>query len=137
MRLVVDNSVIQRLGKPPVLDAFMALARDHELSICTATLLEVGVSARNRDHYLFQWAQLEENLTILDSTPEIDVLALQIQGALIQAGQHRGPGPVDCIVAAHAQYGEGRVLHYDSDFPIIEKHAGVEQQWIVNRGSTS
>jgi predicted nucleic acid-binding protein len=136
VRFVLDNSVIQRFSKPRVRDVVEALRADHELVICMPTLLEVGVSARNEDDHVRQWQYLSAAMRVLHGSEEVDVRARTIQGGLVAKGQHRGPGPVDILVAAHAAVERAAVLHYDRDFELIEECAGVPQRWVLPRGTT-
>ncbi|GAA4970398.1 PIN domain-containing protein [Kineococcus glutinatus] len=137
MRFVLDNSVIQRFGEPRVRDVVEALRADHELIICTPTLLEVEVSARNEADHLRQWQHLTAAMRVLHGSEEVDVHARAIQSGLVAEGQHRGPGPVDVLVAAHAAVAKAAVLHHDRDFELIEECAGIAQRWVLPRGTTT
>lgn len=137
MRFVLDNSVVQRFSKPRVQDAVEALRADHELVICGPTLLEVRLSARNEADHPQQWQYLSAAMRVLHGSQEVDVRARTIQGGLVAEGQHRGPGPVDILVAAHAAVEGAAVLHYDRDFELIEECAGVPQRWVLPRGTTT
>jgi predicted nucleic acid-binding protein len=72
----------------------------------------------------------------LPLTPEIGVLALELQSSLLAAGLGRAVGIVDLLHAATAIVHEAVVIHYDNDFETL---AGVEgrlrQAWIVPPGS--
>ncbi|WP_369070161.1 PIN domain-containing protein [Kineococcus terrestris] len=135
MKFVLDNSVVQRFGKPRVRETVERLRADHELTVCVPTLLEVGVSARDAADHARQQRMLAAAMRVLEGSRDVDAAAQVIQGRLVARGQHRGPGPVDVLVAAHAVVEEAAVLHYDRDFELIEEHAGVPQRWVLPRGT--
>jgi predicted nucleic acid-binding protein len=62
-------------------------------------------------------------------TPTIEDRVVEIQAALADRGQHRGPSIPDLLIAATAERAHLTVLHVDKDFDTI---AGITGQ-IVER----
>ena len=138
---LVDNSVIQRLGKPSVRAAWGRLRETGEIATCLPTLLEAGYSARSAADY-GRLIDLESRAkVILSPHPGIVEVALRIQAALFTAGIGRAVGVSDLQIAATALHHSSptrpvTVVHYDADFDHV---ASVEPefraQWIVPRGT--
>lgn len=138
---LVDNSVIQRLAKQPVRDAWVRLRERGEIGTCLPTLLEAGYSARSAsDHRRLM--ELEQNAkVVLSPEAEIADIAVRIQSALFAAGAGRSVGVSDLQIAATAIHHSSParpvvVVHYDADF---DRVAAVEprfrSEWIVPRGT--
>ena len=138
---LVDNSVIQRLAKRSVSQAWDRLREQGDVATSLPTLLEAGYSARSAaDHQLLM--KLEQSAKIvLSPEPGITAVALRIQAALFAAGSGRAVGVSDLQIAATAIHHTTAerpvvVVHYDADFDAM---AAVEPDfrsaWIVPRGT--
>ena len=57
-------------------------------------------------------------------TPKIEDRAVEVQSALAERGQHRGPSIPDLLIAATAELAELTVLHVDKDFELIAQLTG-------------
>lgn len=138
---LVDNSVIQRLAKPPVLEAWGRLAERGSIATCLPTMLEAGFSARSAAAHGTLMRLEQAAKVILPPDPAIVPIAVQLQAALFAVGRGRAIGVSDLQIASTALFHSTAdrpvvVVHYDADFDHI---AAVEpsfaSEWIVPRGS--
>lgn len=111
-----------------------ALLEANAIGICAPVRLELLYSARGRADF----AALRRDLLAL---PELTLderavtLAEQTQASLGAVSQHRGPTPVDLLVAAIAEVHGVTVLHYDRHFDGIARVTGQPTEWLARRGS--
>lgn len=105
-----------------------------EIAICTPVELELLYSARSRREYMEQRAELRA-LPHLELDERDAQRAADSQAALAQRSQHRGPTPVDLLVAAIAERAQLTVLHYDRHFDAIARVTGQRTEWVARRGS--
>ncbi|WP_159500397.1 PIN domain-containing protein [Microbacterium sp. 18062] len=138
---LVDNSVIQRLAKPRVREAWDVLRETGDIATCLPTLLEAGYSARSAPDYE-RLIDLESRAkVILPPHPGVAEVALRIQAALFAAGIGRAVGVSDLQISATAVYHSSLarpviVVHYDADFDhVAAVEPGFRSQWIVPRGT--
>jgi predicted nucleic acid-binding protein len=61
--------------------------------------------------------------------------AWRIQAALAERSQHRGPSPVDVLIAAIAEVNGVTLLHYDRHFDAIARVTGQPMEWLARRGT--
>lgn len=61
--------------------------------------------------------------------------AARIQAALAERSQHRGPGPIDLLIAAIADVNGATLLHYDRHFDAIARVTGQPMEWLARRGT--
>lgn len=61
--------------------------------------------------------------------------AEEIQSALVRRGHHRGPTPVDLLIAATAELNGLTLLHYDRHFDLIADVTGQPTEWLAERGT--
>jgi predicted nucleic acid-binding protein len=131
---LADSSVLTRLGKAGVAEAFTPLAAAGEIALCAPVVFELGVTARSPDDY----RTLMDGLAAYDRVPTNDAdhrRALEIQEMLAEDSQHRRLSLVDALVAAVAESRGLTVLHYDADFEAVAHLTGQPHQWIVQRGT--
>lgn len=136
-RVIIDNSVWQRLRQPQVraaMDAMMATTSPWSILVCPPVVAEVGFSARSgHDHQVLR--------EYLAAFPECEThpsaaLVLDIQGALWSAGLVRAVGASDTVIAAYAVANDARVVHYDADFEHVARvWSGFRHRWIAPRGT--
>lgn len=140
-RFLVDNSVIQRLGKPVIRQAWDELVDQGVISTCLPVMLEVGYSARSAREHTQLLALERLAKVVLPPTPEVLTFALQIQANLFAAGKGRSAGISDIQIAATALHhstptDQVVVVHYDADFEHIKSVTPeFALQWIVPRGT--
>lgn len=138
---LVDNSVIQRLSKRSVLEAWNRLRTRGGIATCLPTLLEAGYSARSASDYARLMDLELGGKTLLLPEPEITSIALRLQGALFNASRGRAVGVSDLQIAATAIYHSTPdrpvvVVHYDADFDeVAAVEPSFRSDWIVPRGT--
>jgi predicted nucleic acid-binding protein len=115
-------------------DLWQALLSANDIATCAPVRLELLYSARGRAEY----SALDDELSTLphlalDETAAS--LAERTQRALADTAQHRGPKPLDLLVAAVAEANDAIVLHYDRHFDVIARVTGQRTEWVARRGS--
>ncbi len=131
-RYLADTSAWNRSGR--VQDRWSELIEGNELALCAPIRLELLYSARGRADYdaLAEDLLGLPNLSVDD---RVEANALRAQAALARRGQHRGPTPVDLLIAAVAEAHGVILLHYDSHFDLIARATGQDAEWVGRRGS--
>ena len=109
------------------------LAR-RDLAVCAPLQLELLYSARGSADYSVLREELE-GLVTLHATPDAEAVALSTQQALAAKGQHRGPKPVDLLIAAIAKVHGAVLIHYDRHFDLIVRITRQRAEWLAPRGS--
>lgn len=110
------------------------LAASGRVALCPPVRLELLFSARGPADY----AAFADELDGLPSCPlsrrAVD-RAERVQALLAARSQHRGPNPVDLLVAAIAEVEGLTVVHYDRHFDAIARVTGQPTEWIAPRGT--
>ena len=117
-----------------LVDRWAELLGADDVGICPPVRLELLYSAQGRGDF----EALYDDLVGLPEFPldeRAAELAERTQRALAAAGQHRGPKPMDLLVAAIAEAGEAILLHYDRHFDAITRVTGQPTEWVAPRGS--
>lgn len=125
VRWLIDKSAYARLGAAKDAAAWVERIQRGLVRVTTATILEVGYSARSP----LDWTALIDNppLTLLpveNATPLIEARAVEVQGILARRGQHRAPSVPDLLIAATAELSGLVVLHCDKDFDLVAAITG-------------
>jgi predicted nucleic acid-binding protein len=110
------------------------LLANGELAICVPVALELAYSARGARDF----AALQDRLAGLPMLPldeEASTAASDLQSALVARAQHRGPRPMDLLIAAIAWMHDATLLHYDRHFDAIARVTGQPMEWLARRGS--
>ena len=95
------------------------------VSIAPVTLLEIGYSAKNADHWSAFQSTPPINLMPLQGLgTRSEMRALEVQGLLSRRGQHRAANLPDLLIAATAEESGLTVLHVDKDFKLIAEVTG-------------
>lgn len=116
------------------LDRWSELAEEDALGICDPVALELLYSARGKADYVRLASDLEGFRSYgLDG--RIAARALQVQSLLAERSNHRGPKPVDLLIAAIAEINRLVLLHYDRHFDAIARVTGQPAEWLARRGS--
>jgi predicted nucleic acid-binding protein len=110
------------------------LLAGRELAVCSPLQLELLYSADSPADYTLRRSELE-GLVQLRLGPEVEETALGTQPALEARSQHRGPRPIDLIIAAVAQVYDAVLLHYDKHFDAIAGVTGQPAEWLAKPGS--
>jgi predicted nucleic acid-binding protein len=131
-RYLADTSAWHRSGA--AFDRWADLIAQGELAVCVPVTLELGYSARSARDF----ASLQERLrglTVLPLDEEASAAASETQSALVTRAQHRGPRPMDVLIAAIAKVHDATLLHYDRHFDAIARVTGQPMEWLARRGS--
>jgi len=117
-----------------VFDRWSELVARSEVAIAAPVMLEVLFSARSaRDA-----KELRNQLAGLPELPldeRAAPAALATQAALTEKAHHRGPRPMDLLIAAVAEVNGATLLHYDRHFDTIARVTGQPMEWLARRGS--
>jgi predicted nucleic acid-binding protein len=105
-----------------------------EVALCSPVLLELLYSARDRADYR-RWARDLGRLPSFPLDARADSTAARTQADLADRGEHRGPTPVDLLIAAVAEVNRVVLLHYDRHFEAIADVTGQPMEWLAPRGS--
>lgn len=115
-------------------ERWSTLIEHNDLLLCVPVRLEILYSARGRTDYaafardleLFPHAELDERAA---------KAAARAQRALAERSQHRGPKPLDLLIAGIAEVHGATLLHYDRHFDQIARVTGQPAEWLARRGS--
>ena len=129
---LADTSAWHRSGR--VADRWEALLETNEIALCTPVLLEVLLSARGPADYRALSSDLAQ-VRHLRLDDRCERAAARIQAALAERSQHRGPTPVDLLIAAVAEVNGATLLHYDRHFDTIARVTGQPMEWLARRGT--
>ncbi len=132
VRYLADTSAWHRSGR--VADRWSELLEDEAIAICTPVRLELLYSARNATDHRTLDAHLER-FRHLPIDSRVEEAAVRDQAALAAEGHHRGPKPVDLLIAAVAEVHDVTLLHYDRHFDLIASATGQKTEWLARRGS--
>jgi predicted nucleic acid-binding protein len=110
------------------------LIDDDLLALCTPVALELLYSARGKAEYEADARDLER-FPMLALDEQAEEIARRTQAALAARAQHRGPRPVDLLVAAIAESHDVVLLHYDRHFEAIARVTGQPAVWLARPGT--
>ena len=117
-----------------VSDRWSAMIEANELVLCTPVQLELLYSARSGSDYT-QYARDLGRFPHLGLDAQAEGTARRTQAALASRGRHRGPKPIDVLIAAIAEVHGVTLLHYDRHFDLIARVTGQPAEWLARRGS--
>jgi predicted nucleic acid-binding protein len=129
---LADTSAWHRSGQAA--DRWEALLEADEIALCTPIRLELLLSARGPADYRALSSDLAQ-VRHLRLDDRCERAAARVQAALAERSQHRGPTPVDLLIAAVAEVNEAMLLHYDRHFDAIARVTGQPMEWLARRGS--
>jgi predicted nucleic acid-binding protein len=110
------------------------LIEESDLALCTPVRLELLHSARGKADFA-RFADELDGLPHLPLLRETETLASRAQAVLSQRSQHRGPKPIDLLIAAIAETHGAVLLHYDRHFDQIARVTGQPAEWLAPRGT--
>lgn len=129
---LADTSAWHRSGQ--VESRWSSLLEQDSLALCAPVTLKLLCSARGPSDY----RALARALHLLPTLPldvRAEALAFRTQATLAERSLHRGPTPVDLLVAAVAEANGAVLLHYDRHFDAIAAVTGQPAEWLARRGS--
>lgn len=129
---LADTSAWHRSGQ--VEARWASLLDSESLALCAPVTLELLYSARGPADYR-ALAETLGYLPTLRLDARAEALAARTQAALAERSQHRGPSPLDLLVAALAEANDAVLLHYDRHFDLIARATGQPAEWLARRGS--
>jgi hypothetical protein len=132
-RYLADTSAWHR--SLHVEDRWRAWIEADEIALCAPVALELLWSARSRAEYRSLEQELSLGFRHLRIDSRAEDAARRAQAALATSSRHRGPTPVDLLVAAIAQVNDSVLLHYDRHFDTIQRVTGQPMEWLAARGS--
>ena len=115
-------------------DRWAELLATNSVAVCAPVELELLYSAPSR----LEYRELKGDLSLLPRLPLNDsatAFATRTQEALGARSQHRGPKPIDLLVAGIAASAGATLLHYDRHFDAIARVTGQPTEWLARRGS--
>ncbi len=134
---LIDTSALARLSVPEVGAVLRPLLDAGRVAVTTATVLEVGYSARSKADHVQSQQPVLERLQFVYGSPQSERRAIEVQRSLIEAGNHRAVKLPDLLVAAVAEIEGLAVLHYDADFDRIAAVTGQPTRWVLAAGSVA
>lgn len=126
---LIDKSAYSRLSQSHDFDLWLTRINRGLVHVSNLTLLELGFSATNREHW--ERALDAPPLALLLAeylTPAMEDRALEVQRLLMTRGLHRAPGIPDLVIAATAELAGLTVLHVDRDFELISTLTGQQME---------
>ncbi|MGH3038794.1 MAG: PIN domain-containing protein [Gaiellaceae bacterium] len=129
---LADTSAWHRSGQ--VEARWASLLDSESLALCAPVTLELLYSARGPADYR-ALAETLGYLPTLRLDARAEALAARTQAALAERSQHRGPSPLDLLVAGVAEANDAVLLHYDRHFDLIARATGQPAEWLARRGS--
>lgn len=133
---LIDTSVLKRLGAPSVRERFGQLVDGDQLAVIDPVAFEFLRGAKSKADFRFLRDTIEL-VTLLPLAPAASIRALELQAMFADLGFLRTLSLTDALLAASAEQRKLMVLHYDADFDLVTKHAGIATEWVVPRGSVS
>ena len=134
-RWLIDKSAYARLAAATEASAWAERIERGLVHVTTATVLEVGYSARSGDDWVESVTRPPLSLMpVQNATPAIEARAVEVQGVLARRGHHRAPSVPDLLIAATGELAGLVVLHHDKDFDLVADMTGqpVEELEIVS-----
>lgn len=135
MLYLADTSAWRRSrATEPIALRWARLLVGRKLAVCAPLQLELLFSARGPADYSVLRGELDA-LVRLPTTAAAEAEALRTQQALAAKSQHRGPTPMDLLIAAIARVNGAVLLHYDRHFDLIARVTGQPAEWLARRGT--
>jgi len=129
---LADTSAWHRGPKSP---RWETMIEEGDVLLCAPVALELLWSARGPADYRRLAAYLTAGFRHLPVDRRAERLAMRVQATLAARSQHRGPRPVDLLIAAIAELHRVTLLYYDRHFDAIRRVTGQPMEWIAPRGS--
>jgi len=121
--VLADTSVWARETQPRVAALIHAAIRANVLATITPLTLELLRTAPTVARRLVEARRYDE-LRQLQLAPAVERRARVVQERLAERGYHRGPSPVDLLIAAAAESADAELWHCDRHFELIAEVTG-------------
>lgn len=132
---LADTSALARLRHPPVAAILAPLIEAGLVATCGVIEFEIGWATRSSAAFDQVRADRSLGYEWLATHDEDWHRALDVQAELWRTGHVRAVGFPDLLIAAVAEREQVAILHYDSDYDLINKITGQAAQWVVPRGT--
>ncbi|MFN0153634.1 MAG: PIN domain nuclease [Gaiella sp.] len=131
---LADTSAWTRSTHSAVSETWRRLIAFDRLAVCAPVRLELLYSAPDQTVFVRTQKGLDSlPRALVDET--VSARAEEVQSLLVRRSQHRGPGPVDLLIAAAADVAGLTLLHYDRHFDTIAEASGQPAEWVAPRGT--
>jgi predicted nucleic acid-binding protein len=121
MTYLADTSAAWRLLRQQIGEPWSRYAAQGLIALCPPVEAELMVSVRSEAAYEPFFGRLRRTFGWCPSPDDPWRRVLAIQRDLITLGHHRGPSPMDIVIALTAQDRQLTLLHADADFGSIAK----------------
>ncbi|MDG4832649.1 PIN domain nuclease [Solwaraspora sp. WMMD1047] len=121
MTYLVDTSAAWRLLRRQIADPWPRYVAQGLVALCPPVEAELMVSVRAERDYEAFFAILRRTFGWCPTMDDPWKHVLAVQRDLIRIGHHRGPSPIDIVIALTAQQHRLTLLHVDADFDSIAK----------------
>lgn len=128
---LADTSAWNRSGV--AFDRWSELVARGDVAVSPPVLLELLYAARSARDARALRSQLA-SLPHLPLDERASAAALVTQAALTERAQHRGPRPMELLIAAVAEVNDAILLHYDRHFDAIARVTGQPMEWLARKG---
>jgi predicted nucleic acid-binding protein len=121
MTYLADTSAVSRMLRGQVGEPWSTYVAQGLVAICSPVEAELMVSVRaDRDFEPF-FSMLKQTFGWCPTLDDLWRHILAVQRDLIRIGHHRGPSPMDILIALTAAEQRLTLLHADGDFASIAK----------------
>jgi predicted nucleic acid-binding protein len=121
MTYLADTSAAWRLLRGQIADPWPRYVAQGLVALCSPVEAELMVSVRTDRDYEPFFAMLRRTFGWCPTLDDPWRHVLAVQRDLITIGHHRGPSPMDVIIALTAREQRLTLLHADADFESIAK----------------
>ncbi|RSS50486.1 PIN domain nuclease [Streptomyces sp. WAC01280] len=121
MNYLADTSAVWRLLRRQIGDPWPGRVAHGQVSLCPPVEAELMRSLRaDRDHEPFT-TMLSRTFAWVPAPDDPWPKVVAVQRDLLRIGHHRGPSPMDILIALTAEQHHLTLLHVDDDFTAIAK----------------
>lgn len=121
MTYLADTSAVWRLLRGQIGEPWSAYVAQGLVAICPPVEAELMVSVRSDRDFEPFFAVLKQTFGWCPTPDDPWRQVLGVQRDLIRIGHHRGPSPMDIVIAQTAAEQRLTLLHADADFASIAK----------------
>jgi predicted nucleic acid-binding protein len=118
---LADTSAVWRLLRGDIGDPWAGYVAQGLVAICPPVESELMISVRSDRDYEAFFAVLGRTFGWYPALDDPWRHVLSVQRDLVKIGHHRGPSPIDVLIALTAQERRLTLLHADADFASIAK----------------